>query len=247
MDEYPVYLNRPWVNHSTNDFSGWTITVTAVNGALIVSALALIVRIAGEALWTILAFALHQSRATQSLSTALFRQTQILLRNPTDSITSSYELAKIGSKWRGKVNGAMRKTYGLALWPFLIFVTFTVAGIFVAKVTIPAYESNQILLRSNNCGMQDFETVIPDKALRLQAKQLSDVRRARAYAGECYNVTGGGIGCSTLPVQQIPYTMDINATDPNKGRNVASSVTLDTGVLDSHKHLGINARKSVIE
>lgn len=247
MDDNNVYLNRPWINHSTNSFSGWTITVKAATGAIIVSALAILVRIAGESLWNIIAFTLHQTRATPNLETALFRQIQVILRNPTTSITSALELMKTGSTWHGKVDRARRKAFGLAFWPLTVFISFTIAGILVAKVTIPAYETSQILLRPTDCGLLNDNLNSTDYMLQLSNKEVQDARKSRTYAAECYGDNSNALGCLSLPRQQLPYTVDLNFTSARNAGNmsaVPSVVTLDTGYLNSHYDLGINAKES---
>ena len=242
MDGHPVFLNRAWQNYSTNYFSGWTLTVTARNGALIVSALALLVQMAGESLWVIIAFLLHQRRVSNSPSTGLFRQLQVILRNPTSSFFTAVGIVKAGWVWRGHIRKPIRSTFALASVPLLIFISFTIAGIFVATVTIPAYEINQILLQPTACGLQNWMPNQVSTFLNIKAKWSEDMRRSRAYASECYNVPDKTIGCASLPIQQLPYTMVTNASCPF-ARGCRATVSFDTGLLDSHSHLGINAER----
>jgi hypothetical protein len=261
MDTYPVYLNRPWLDHSTNSFSGWTITVTAQTGAIVVSALALLVQMAGEAMWSIVAFSLHQSRTTLSPQTGLFRQLQVILRNPSNSLFTSVEILKAGWAWRGNIHGPVRKALLLAAWPILLFISFTIAGIFVATVTVPAYEINQILLRPTDCGMQVWTVPLPPVTAAniengpeivndwfatttgIRSKSANDIRRSRAYANSCYNNPNKTVGCTNLPAQELPYSVQTGLSCPF-GQRCLGTIQFDSGTLDSHTHLGINAKSS---
>lgn len=245
MDQYPVYLKRPWINYSTNVFSGWTITVTADTGGYVITALALLVQVAGEAMWTIAALTIHQFRASDMPQTGLFRQTQVILRNPSTTLATSFQLIQAGWKWHGVVDSSIRRTTALAAWPMLLFVGFITAGIFVSRVTKPAYGINQVLLRSTNCGLENSAITPSDEVAyySVATKWASDIRQSRAYVSKCYDKPDRTLGCTSLPVQQLPYTTQMNVTCP-LGRRCMGTAQFDTGLLDSHKHLGINAKYS---
>lgn len=254
MDAQPIHLNRPWINHSTNVFSGWTITVTALTSAFIFAGLAILVALAGEGVWTISAFLLHQYRTTQEPQTALFRQFQVILRNPNSSSLTAWEILRTGFTWRGKVRYARLKALALACWPLVIFIGFSAAGILVAKAVIPADEVNLVLLQPSNCGLwysndtfkgpqQTFRTYI-----EFGKKLYADAKQSRDYAADCYNNKSQPLRCASLPMRRLPYTTEISqectwGSKASGGQTCNSStLNLDTGTLDSHKTLGINAR-----
>lgn len=118
----------------------------------------------------------------------------------------------------------------------------------MGKVAGPAYRVNQILLKPTNCGLESTRANVAQSALPLydvQAKHASDKRQARAYANACYNSLNPSAECYSLPIQQLPYTVNREASCPFSGRcsmDSATTVQFDTGLLDSHEHLGINAR-----
>lgn len=254
MGSQPILLNRLWTNHSVNAFSGWTTTVTSLTSAIIVAALAILVGWTGEAVWTITAFLLHQYRTTRDPETALFRHFQLLLCNRNSSFMTSYEILRIGFKWRGKVNHAVTKALTLAFWPLLIFTGFSAAGILVAKATIPADDVNLVLLQPSNCGLwysndtlnwnqQTIHTYI-----ELNKKHYADAQHSRDYASDCYNDIAQPLRCVSLPIRQLPYSVDVvrscswDQTSSGSKRCNSSTTVLDTGTLDSHQTLGINAR-----
>lgn len=254
MDAQPIHLNRPWVNHSMNAFSGWTITVTALTSAFVIAGLAILVALAGEGVWTITAFLLHQHRASREPQTALFRQLQVILSNPNSSSLTTWEILKTGFTWRGKVKHAMLKALALACWPLVIFVGFSAAGILVARAIIPTDDVNLVLLQPSNCGLwysndtfkgsqQTFRTY-----MEFNKKLYADAAQSRAYAGDCYNDKSQPLRCASLPMRQLPYTLESTGDcfwgikAPGGPTCNSSTLILDTGILDSHKALGINAR-----
>lgn len=245
MSGYQAYLWRPWIDHSENPFSGLVVTVPADSGALILPALALIVTIAGDAAWAIGAYALHQYRSSNTPQTGLFRMLQVALRNSGSSIGSALEIVQTGHAWGGRVRGARRRAYQLAVWPVSIKVLFIIAGVFVGRVTIAAYKANNILLVPTNCGLESF---IPSNlsvaAFQSNVKHANDTRQSRSYVNQCYNSPNGTLGCVSLPVQRLPHTTRTNVKCPFGDLcwpNSESAVALFTPKLDSHTHLGINA------
>ena len=76
------------------------------------------------------------------------------------------------------------------------------------------------------------------------AKWASDIRRSRAYASDCYSQPNNTLGCTTLPVQQLPYTVRSNVICPISNRCFGGTIQFDTGLLNSHDHLGINSDRS---
>lgn len=244
MDSYPVLLNTPWINHSLSGLAAWSITVSASTGTIIIAALALLIQIAGEATWTIAALALHQARATDNPETGHFRQSQVVLRNPGTSLGTGIRLIQVGWKWHGVVHLALLKSIGLALIPLCLFGGFIAAGVMVSQVTALRNEVSQVLLWPMNCGIQNW-TGPTDQATQLTigGKWSSDTRWARQYATNCYR-PGKSLACTTPPVQQLPFTVSMNATCPVGKRCFGGVVRFDTGLLNSHKHLGINADHS---
>lgn len=238
----------PRMNHASSVASGWMITIPASSGAPIVAALAVLVSIAGGAAWTIAAFALHQYRSSNRPETGLFRTFQVILRNAGSSISSAMEIVQAGHAWSGSVSHAKVRAYCLALWPLLINLAFIVASISVARVTIHANEINVIRLRPTNCGMEVVEAIngsTPNYVYT--SKHVNDIRQSRAYVDACYNSPNGSLGCSSLPVQSLTFANDTDATcrfgDLCLQRD-DSAFGLDTGMLNSQTHLGINAKKN---
>lgn len=215
MDSSSVLLNTPWMNHSLAGLDGWSITVSASTGTIIIAALALLIQISGEATWSIVAFFLHQLRATDRPETGLFRQTQVSLRNPSTSLGTGIRLIQMGWKWHGIVEKALVRTMGLALIPLCLFGGFIAAGILVSRVTTSPNEISQVLLWPTNCGIQNWKSPTgQDMWTAMGAKWANDIRRARAYATDCYGQSDKALECSNLLIQQLPYSVKTKISCP---------------------------------
>lgn len=242
-----VYLGS-WIDHSRNSILGATITTSSYWGTLLISALAIIVTAAGSAVWTICAFALHQGFALPTPIDPLSLQTQVALRNSGTALSTAWELIKIGHAGRETIRKSRLRAWSLALIPLSVLAIFATAGIFVAKVSIPAYQISQVLVKSGNCGLVSANTKTTAGVFALSNKIANDTQVAREYSNRCYNSPPGSLGCSILPIQSLPYnTSSTTCPFPGPGRCVTGdreAFQMDTGILDSHVHLGINAPTS---
>jgi hypothetical protein len=163
-------------------------------------------------------------------------------RNSATSLGAGIDLLQARWKWHGVVNNALLKSTVLALFPLRLFGGFTAAGVLVSRVTALPDEISQVLLAPTNCGLQNWNSPTDqDLWTSMGAKWASDIRRSRAYATDCYQKPNKTLGCTTRPAQQLPYSVSLNVTCPVGTRCFGGTIKLDTGLLDSHKHLGINS------
>ncbi|KAF7190092.1 hypothetical protein HII31_08423 [Pseudocercospora fuligena] len=247
-NSYPVYLSKPWFDHSKDAFSAWTITLTADHGVYVIAVLVLLVRVAGEALWTITACALHQIRAKNKPENTLFKQLQVILRNSGTSLASALEIVGTGWASRATTRNAFWRAVKIAFWPLIIFISFTVAEILVSRVAVPTYDVDRVLLKPTTCGLTSWTGLqgFDANGARLRGKMSDDIRQSRAYANQCFGKENKTLGCTFLPTQQLPYAADMDADCPMSGRcwlGEKKAMRLDTGLLDSHDHLGVNAKQ----
>jgi len=124
-------------------------------------------------------------------------------------------------------------------------VGFIVASGFSSRISITA--GNEVLVDGTNCSLiadlsqlgtlQAAQDVYPYRA--------SILNSAANYAQQCYSSNGSDIfDCSTFVTSQLPGTIDAEAPCPfeaNICRTNTSNILLDTGYVDSHTHLGLNA------
>ena len=133
----------------------------------------------------------------------------------------------------------------LVILALLNLILFGLAGIFSSEVTKAA--GNETLVISPSCGTWSVgpsSTIQNNTPWRI--KTVNDTKSADSYARDCYGGTGSSFDCSQYVQSRLPWTVDRNASCPFsdgicKG---GAAYKMDTGIIDSHDHLGINTPKS---
>ena len=237
-----------WTNWDHKAIVGSTITLSQRSGTLLIAFLAIFVAAAGGAFWRIVAFALHQWRASTNAEDGLYHQQQVQLRNTSSPGTFAWHLAQMAYYWRKSMRGSFWRSMPLVLTAILVFVAFAVAGIFSSEVTKAA--GNQILIASNDCGNWTANgTASITASFVALHKSLNDTLRASSYARDCYGTNSTAPACNQYVSQQIHYNTEnascpfakemclrSSKSDPEK----VFSYSMDTGLVDSHHDLGIN-------
>lgn len=241
-----------WLDHDRNPVLGATITLEAQWGQNLISAATIVVQLAGIALWVILAYLLHHRRSTAGLRDEFEAQLQVPLRNCTTADSAAWGILSLGRTWKGRRQEVWKTAGWLSALAAFIFASFLVAGIFVGQISASSYSSFQVLAEAQACGFIDLNAGAAGAA-GYNNININVSTNARGYARSCY---GGGsiaspISCSVYPVQRLNYTVETEAQAcPIPGGAAcftddvdAAPVTLRTDVIDSHRHLGINAPK----
>jgi len=143
---------------------------------------------------------------------------------------------------------ALRRACIIVLIPLFIWCGFIVAGLFVARLTTPGYKINNVLMEPGTCGFVNYDSSTPDRLLAGFNKIANDTSQARVYAQKCYSAASGTPGCSSLPVQSINISTNSAASCPWSGDRCVGgpfgAFEMDSGWIDSHDDLGINAKPS---
>jgi len=190
----------------------------------------------------------------------LQQQVQALLRNRTTPVSALSDAFWIILAWAQSPHPALRTVLPTALLAGLITAAFAVFSIFVSAVATSGESNVSVLARpGQNCGGWDFnwtvtnvlDNSIPNKIEFLRAR-VDDTVAARSYATWFYSRDKQqplAATSSVFPISQLPYEISM-APCPflGQGRCLSNDTTtpnptlvLDTGLLDSHVHLGINA------
>jgi hypothetical protein len=257
MSSIPVYTGR-WQDYSRGQILGDTLTLEVKSGRYLITALATFVGLVGSALWSLVAFAVHQLRAKKGSHDAVFTQHQVVYRTSNSPLHAIWDVLRICFAWRRRKDAESRvrqlKTRSIltAFPPTLVFAGFTVAALFVADVAVPDYGSSNVKVLQSQCGYVNFNTTTVEGQWAAEIKSVNDTLNARAYAKNCYDLIAPFAICSLYPVDQLPYTSSLVAcpfgNDPSgellcvKGGN--STLQLDTGLLDTSNYLGINVAES---
>ncbi|KAE9363828.1 hypothetical protein N431DRAFT_564404 [Stipitochalara longipes BDJ] len=245
-------------NWSQGRVYGATLTLHTTNAAILIAALAMFVGFTSAKSWSILCFALHQIGVTRRPRDGVYHQLQATLRNSGTEFETTWEVMKIAWAWSIRLSPRLkssRKAIGLLLLGLLHAFLFAAAGLFASRLTT---FGNEVLVRSDNCGQWSFDIIDnssdPTRALYDYATHLTNNAELSAqYFEDCLSDTQSttevrsSTQCNVFKTLQLPYTTTRNdscpfAEDMCLGP-INSSVTFDTGLLDSSTHLGINAAK----
>ncbi|KAK0624396.1 hypothetical protein B0T14DRAFT_554257 [Immersiella caudata] len=254
-----------WRDYSQDGANQLVLTIPLRWGNVLISGLALLVSTAGAATWRISAFALHQLRvrhdnaAAQADSDPLQRQVQTLLRNNATPISALADALSIHRAWSGirTPSSKSRTILPTALLAAFITILFGLFSIFVSAFATRSESNVSVLARPGDaCGGWEFNwsaisvtNEMPSSFESLRAR-MDDVQAARSYATWFYSQGKQPLAVTNtmFPVPRLPYTVSMGPCPfLGEGRclsndtSVNTTLILDTGLLDSHIHLGINA------
>jgi hypothetical protein len=230
-----------WINYSHGHVAGATLTLTSRNGSLLVAALSIFLVAVGSQFWTILSFVSHQINATKKATDVQHYQHQAILRNAGTSIAAARELFKLPFAWRTgllRSSDFRRSMLRSWAWTFLALANFSVwalIGLFSSVITKSA--GSGVLISPGACG------IVYDNSSEsgLPTDMLNGTVMADAHARACYGNNATSTQCGIFVRRQIPWHESTNASCPFRSGVCSATLELDTGYLDSHHDLGINA------
>ncbi|KAE9367250.1 hypothetical protein N431DRAFT_350195 [Stipitochalara longipes BDJ] len=240
-----------WRNYDHGEIHGATLTLSARHGGYLIAFLALYVSVTGAQVWVILRFVLHQLNNPRKRRNAFYAQQQLVLRNSEGTLNTAWRLFQVSWAWRRLESYSVIRSLHFILPAILVFASFFAGGIFSSEVSKAAGSS--VLVKSNQCGVVDmlFEPGLDVDPVNLHAiltqlyNAASQILSASTYAQSCYASDTNRNQCSRYLKQQLNWTTTPNATCPFDENlcilNGTSSLRLDSGVIDSHSDLGINA------
>lgn len=253
MSNISIYTGL-WFDHSNGRIYDDILTVPVQSGAYLISGLSVLVSIAAASAWKITAFALHQIRVKFYHIDALDLELQALLRNSSTAPSTIVDSLKMYHAWWKKKKRITSRIMISLIPALLIWIIFTVSGVFVANVTNKYYETIPVLAVPGNCGFFSFHNTSSLTFLSaFNKKTLRDAINARIYASEWYEGSQSGSPArSVFPVISLPYNVSYSEpcpfpSAPERNRCLSSNNTafmMNTGPLDSHSNLGVNAPES---
>lgn len=237
-----------WIDWSGGRLLGSTITVTAAQGAFTVAFLALFIQVASGHLWNLISFSWHQFRAGSQFRDGVYRQQQVILRNSSTPATTLWNCIKVFWAWRSRAENTLLRTLPLAVVALFYMVGAIAAGISSSQMV--STSGIVVLARSASCGDWKDLGAVGDAAQPLLLASIgfygeSQLSASASYARFCYTNATSSPACNVYATRQIPWASDYNATCPFASGTCIGSDTsalqLDTGQLDSHATLGLNA------
>ncbi|KAF2258850.1 hypothetical protein CC78DRAFT_477176, partial [Lojkania enalia] len=235
-----------WINWSHNAAFGNTITISSRSGSFLLAFLTLYVTIAGSRFWLIIAFLVHQEIANREENDGMHIQQQAILRNSGAPMSAAVSLARIAFRWRGVAKRPLLRSLPLIILALSSLGAFRAASILTAEVTKAA--GNETLIKSPNCSYWDPSSADPLNQGGFRTKIASDALAAASYSRACYGSDSiASAQCGAFMERRINWNGTTEVPCPFSSRLCFSSPSavyqMDTGQLDSHLHLGLNAHE----
>ncbi|KAK3320521.1 hypothetical protein B0T19DRAFT_465342 [Cercophora scortea] len=240
--DYAVYTGI-WTDWSYGKALGATLTLGRSDANLLIAFVAFFLTVVTARLWAISCFVFHTCLSSRAPRDTVHHQRQAVLRNNSGPISTAWTLIQLGWAWR-KSEKTTWKVVPLLTCSVLLAVGFTVAAGFSSRIG----RSSEVLLASGNCknvgSIPMDEAVQFDYYMPWMAKQIAS---AATYAQQCYSAgSTQPRNCRNTNFVQPQLPMSVNTTagcpfDAQLCATNDSNLILDTGLLDSHTHLGINS------
>jgi hypothetical protein len=230
---------------------GSTFTLPASQGAFLIAFLAIYIRWTGGHLWNIICFLVHQHRSNPDPQDGLFHQQQALLRNAVVDTDTIWHATRLGYAWRRHTKSPIRRSSALVLLAALNWASFGVAGIFSSRVAVTR---DAVLLRPGTCGysmtpmsanlMSTKPEILPKSINAMYVFGRWTAKKAIAYVSSCYDdeaMNTNDSMCQTYARRKIKSGRSRNVTCPFPNNLCDAVVEMDSGYIDSNRHLGINS------
>ncbi|KAI0527848.1 hypothetical protein F5B22DRAFT_582560 [Xylaria bambusicola] len=239
---YQIYTGV-WTNWSRGSVMGVTLTLSHIDGNLLIAFVATFISLISSRFWRILCFFLHRYYSTPESRDLLHHQRQALLRNSSNSESSFWKFVQLCHAWRHRAQSAFLRVLPVLGAAALCFAGFTVAGGFSSWIS--AGISNAVLLDSAKCGNLNWVGNSTSDLNSFYRFISEETQNSMAYAQQCYSVNStGSFGCGLYVVPRLGSSVDTQALCPFADaicRSNNSNLRLDSGYIDSHTDLGLNS------
>lgn len=232
---------------------GKTLTIPQSQGYILVAFLGLFVKFAGDQLWQILRFVLHQQRSSGGPQDGLHYQIQAILRNSPMGIGISWKFAQLLRAWSPKSHQALRRTLPYAAYGLFHVAAIGAAGLFSSRVVSM---NDAALVRSPTCGwmvepvgdlnslLNQADRTATETYVLLLSSYHRSIKSSAEYARICYdNTSTANAMCQRYYSSRLEPKINFTATCPfTEELCLGDAVHIDTGYIDSHEDLGINGQ-----
>ncbi|KAI1269757.1 hypothetical protein F5Y18DRAFT_422709 [Xylariaceae sp. FL1019] len=239
---YPVYLGL-WTNWSHGYVLGATLTVTRQNATLLIAFTSTFIAFVANRVWRTSSFFLHRCYSSLTPQDVTYHQLQAILRNASAADEALGLLMKLlCSKRRRRVNRL--RIVLVAFVAIALITVFTLLGGFSSRLALP---DNEVLVKSARCGyLFPGNAINDDDLFDAIADTAEKIKNAANYAQQCYSSSSapGQLDCDRFVVRRLTSSVDMNAScpfDDSVCLRSAGNLRIDSGYIDSHIHLGMNA------
>ncbi|KAI0970542.1 hypothetical protein F4678DRAFT_112687 [Xylaria arbuscula] len=240
-DLYPVYVGI-WTNWSRGRVLGSTLTLNRRDADLIIAFTAFLIAFLATRTWRILCFTLHRFYSTADPQDAVYHQRQTIFRNSSSPENGLQMLLQL--LWTNRRSKGWFRPLPAAIFTIVCVTLFTIAGGFSSQISTAV--GSEVLIKSSNCGYTELasEPSSPEYFLGIST-QATKTNSAANYAQQCYaNNDTGLLDCDRFITKRVLNTMDTQASCPFKNhicRNESTNLRIDSGYIDSHDILSLNA------
>ncbi|KAI1427362.1 hypothetical protein F5Y12DRAFT_792384 [Xylaria sp. FL1777] len=234
---YTVYLGL-WTNWSRGSVLGRTLTVSRRDGDLLIAFTAFFIAFVGSRFWRIACLAAHRFQSSSKPENAIYHQRQVILRNTGSADSGLLQLLQLFWAWRHSVRIFRTILPAFALSIFCVTI-FTVAGVFSSQITSSV--GTEVLLIGTSCGQTGNVLGFPEAIFSYIGRME---RNALNYVQQCYSNSTSLTDCDDFATRRISTFVNVSAPcpfDSSVCRSPSKSIILDTGYVNSHYHLGVNA------
>lgn len=241
---YGIYTGV-WIDWSRGEILGATLTTTRPCGNLLIALVSLFVTAVGTSFWRIARFVFHCIYSSDDPRDAVYHQRQAVLRNSGNATTGIVSLLRMFRAWRQHRAKKMLSYYILPplACTLLILAGFAAASTFSSRISTSAGKA--VLISSDNCGYVDPEKAPSDGEVGtvFVPYHINRLTSDANYVKRCYLDETSLDGCDKYAQRRLPATITRNATcpfAPSLCKSQDSNIILDTGLLDSNRHFGLN-------
>lgn len=190
---------------------------------------------------------IHQLRSTSLPQPGLYHQQQALLSNTPTTATAAWTMIKLAWVWRTKAKGAVKYSTPLILITVLYWALLTASGLLSSRVQTT---NDEVLATGERCGWVGVifngddapNSIDRECASQLWGRLLA--LRSLEYVRNCYTSTGtaNSVMCKQYTAPNMSVISDPGIPCPFSTEICAlrTAMRVDTGFIDSNKHLGIN-------
>ncbi|KAF3765644.1 hypothetical protein M406DRAFT_227270, partial [Cryphonectria parasitica EP155] len=235
-----------WTDWSRGRVLGQTLTLSRKDGNLLTAFTASFVVFVGARVWSMTSLFLHRYYSTPEDRDALHHQRQVLLRNTSSADDATLSFIQLFWAWRGSAVRCLRRLAPVLVLSIICTVGFTLAGGYSSQIQIGDNNvGSDVLLSGTNCAIASPNVSTLEDAMaydRLISKWIAD---SVNYVQQCYSSNSSGLAdCNYFVTQTLPAYVNTTANCPFEDsicKNASTNIVLDTGLLNSHEHFGINA------
>lgn len=257
-----------WTDWSKGSVLGLTLTLNPIGSSVLTNSLTLFITICGMQLWTIARYIIHQTGTVPFgiAPTPHLERQQRILRNVTSAPSTAWSMLELAWACRGTNRKRALRASMIGVIALVYSLALSVAVILSSQIVSAGvvHGNSAVLLKNKTvCGSANQGYVNRTKpknaasvddfniAASLQNKSVVETRLSLQYAEECYrgstNTSSAVSRCFTMKVPKLGWNTTNSQTCPFEQHLCSSNtdmVTMDTGYIDTHTHLGLNAKSA---